>query len=315
MDHDQLFKLLLQTFFREFLQVFAPDLHRNLIRATIHFLDKELIRRQGGLRKTKLVDLVARVKLGRGEGFVLVHIEHQARRERDIGRRLFLYAAWLIQRYGLPVYPILLTSYDQPRDAEPSVYQMVVGGFRVLDFRFRVVQLNRLSWRSYARTRNPAAAALMAKMRISLRDRPRVKLQILRLLATFRLEPAKMELIAGFMENYLALNAKEELAFQASLDKVESSKEREQVMELMTSWERKGRQQGIRQGRVEGRVEGRQEGREEGRQEGTLTGKIQLMQELLALPVTPVSSLSGKPAGELRKLAAELREKLRKRGF
>jgi len=307
MNHDQLFKLLLQTFFREFLQVFAPQIHRNLSQATIHFLDKELIRQQGGLRKTKLVDLVARVKLGQGEGFVLLHIEHQARRERDIGRRLFLYAAWLMQRYGLPVYPILLTSYDQPREPEPSRYEMAVSGFRVLDFRFRVVQLNRLNWRSYARTRNPAAAALMAKMRISARERPKVKLQILRLLATFRLEPARMELIAGFMENYLALNAKEELAFQASLDKVESSKEREQVMELMTSWERKGRQEGIR--------EGRQEGRQEGREQGTLTGQIRLMQELLGLSVTSLSSLNGKPTSELRKLATELREKLRKRGF
>ena len=53
-----------------------------------------------------------------------------------------------------------------------------------------------------------------------------------------------MELIAGFMENYLALNAKEELAFQAGLDKIEDNRAKQRVMELMTSWERKGRQEG-----------------------------------------------------------------------
>lgn len=61
----------------------------------------------------------------------------------------------------------------------------------------------------------------------------------------------KMDLIAGFMENYLALDAKEELDFQAALDKIKSSKERESVMELMTSWERKGRQEGRQEGRLD----------------------------------------------------------------
>ena len=59
-----------------------------------------------------------------------------------------------------------------------------------------------------------------------------------------------MDLIAGFMENYLALNAKEELAFQKALDKIETNIEREAVMELMTSWERKGRQEGRQEGRL-----------------------------------------------------------------
>jgi hypothetical protein len=211
-SHDQLFKILLQTFFREFLEVFVPEVHQALTGSEIHFLDKELVRARGAQRETKLVDLVARVRLKDGEGFILVHVEHQARRQREIGRRMFLYAAWLLQRYGLPVYPVLLTSYDVPHAIEPNTYRMKVRGLRVLDFRYRVVQLNRLNWRKYIRLRNPAAAALMARMRIARRDRVRVKLQILRLLTTLRLQPEKMELIAGFMENYLALSAKEELA-------------------------------------------------------------------------------------------------------
>jgi len=54
-----------------------------------------------------------------------------------------------------------------------------------------------------------------------------------------------MDLIAGFMENYLGLSAKEELEFQNTLDKNPDSKEKQTVMELMTSWERKGRQEGL----------------------------------------------------------------------
>jgi predicted transposase YdaD len=249
-NHDQLFKLLLQTFFREFLEVFVPRIYRAMEPAHIHFLDKELIRAQGAQRKTKLVDLVARVRLADKDGFVMVHIEHQARRARDLGRRMFLYAAWLMQRYGLPVYPVLVASYAQPRDAEPDRYRMEIRGFRVLEFRYRVVQLNRLRWRAYARFKNPAATALLAKMRIEPKDRVKVKLQVLRLMATLRLEPAKMDLIAGFMETYLALTAKEELAFQQAVLRIQDSKEKQSVMELMTSWERKGRQEGRQEGRL-----------------------------------------------------------------
>jgi hypothetical protein len=190
------------------------------------------------------VDLVARVRFHGQEGFVLVHVEHQGRRDRQIGLRLFLYAAWLIERYGLPVYPILLTSYDTPRSPEPDRFALPVRGFGLRDFGYRVVQLNRMNWRDFVRRPNPAAAALMAKMNIRPEDRVRAKLQILRLLATMRLDPEKMDLIAGFVENYLTLTAKEELAFERELDKLDDNEQKASVMELMTSWERKGRQEG-----------------------------------------------------------------------
>jgi hypothetical protein len=60
----------------------------------------------------------------------------------------------------------------------------------------------------------------MAKMNIRSEERVTVRLQIRRLMATMRLERDKMDLIAGFMENYLALTANEELAFQRELAKL-----------------------------------------------------------------------------------------------
>src|SRR5436309_5300165 len=159
--HDHPFKLLLQTFFVEFLDAFARDIHRDLNRKTIQFLDKELIRAQRDRHQAKVVDLVARARLRGEESFVLVHIEHQSQRDRQIGLRLFLYAAWLIERYRLPVYPILLTSYDTPRTAEPDRFALPVRGFGLRDFGYRVVQLNRMNWRDFVRRPNPAAAALI----------------------------------------------------------------------------------------------------------------------------------------------------------
>ena len=47
----------------------------------------------------------------------------------------------------------------------------------------------------------------MAKMKIAPKDRPKVRLECLRLLATLKLDPARSQLIGGFIAAYLKLNA------------------------------------------------------------------------------------------------------------
>src|SRR5262245_32440064 len=124
--HDQHFKKLLRTFFRPFLAAFVPELHHELGPEAIVFLDKELIHDRRGRRRTRLVDLVARVSLRGEASFVLVHIEHQARPDPRIGWRLLCYAVRLTEEYGLAVYPILLTSYDRPSAPVPDRFAMEV---------------------------------------------------------------------------------------------------------------------------------------------------------------------------------------------
>ena len=56
----------------------------------------------------------------------------------------------------------------------------------VLDFNFKAIQLNRLSWRDFLTQLNPVAAALMSKMNIPTEERPQVKAECLQLLATLK---------------------------------------------------------------------------------------------------------------------------------
>ena len=65
----------------------------------------------------------------------------------------------------------------------------------------------------YVGRANPVASALMARMRIPAGERPRVKLECLRLLVGLRLEPAQQRLISGFVDTYLPLNEAEGLQF------------------------------------------------------------------------------------------------------
>lgn len=59
---------------------------------------------------------------------------------------------------------------------------------------------------------NPVAAALMVKMKIAPQDRPKVKAECLRLLATLRLDPARSQLISG-VDTDLRLSATEVRVF------------------------------------------------------------------------------------------------------
>jgi hypothetical protein len=58
-------------------------------------------------------------------------------------------------------------------------------------------------------------------MKIAPKERLRVKVECLRLLATLRLNPAKMQLISGFIDTYLRLNVAEQQVFQAEIAKIE----------------------------------------------------------------------------------------------
>jgi len=117
----------------------------------------------------------------------------------------------------------------------------------VLEFSYVAIQLNRLNWRDFLQQQNPVAVALMAKMKIQPKERAKVKAECLRLLATLRLDPARMQLISGFVDTYLRLNEEEEAIFKAEIDTI-GLVEEEQVMEIVTSWMERGINQGLRQG-------------------------------------------------------------------
>jgi Domain of unknown function (DUF4351) len=249
-DHDQLFKQLLTTFFIEFLELFTPEFFAAIDPASLEILPLEYFTDiDAGERKA--MDVIIRVNLlGRPNApassrvSVVVNCEHQSTTKADFNRRLFFYFAQLHRKYLQPVYPIALFSFDEPYRPEKDSYQVRVPGLQVMDFNFLTIQLNRLDWRAFLTQRNPVAAALMSKMKIDSGDRPRVKVECLRMIANLKLDKARTFLISGFIDNYLRLNPIEEQQFQVEVDKIKLPTERENVMELTTSWMEKGIVQG-----------------------------------------------------------------------
>jgi len=253
-DHDRLFKELIETFFLDFVDLFLPEVSEYLERDSISFLDKELFTDVTS-GESHEADLVVKGRFRGKEAFFLIHIEAQSTREQGFARRMFRYFGRLYDKFDLPVYPVAVFSYDAPLTPEEETHTVAFPGRTVLNFSYHAIQLNRLNWRDFMDQRNPVAAALMAKMRIAAEDRAKVKLECLRLLATLRLDPARMRLISGFVDMYLRLTASENELFERELATT-SQDAKETIMEIVTSWMEAGITQGIQQGMQQGMQRG-----------------------------------------------------------
>jgi chorismate mutase len=250
-DHDQLFKQLIGTFFLEFLDLFVPELADKIDRNNLEFLPQEYFTDiiEGDRRA---MDLVVRVNLRRrpnepevGKVWAIIDCEHQSSSEANFQRRIFFYFAQLHREYLEPVYPIAIFSFDEPKRQEQDKYRVRLPGLDVLEFNFLRIQLNQLNWRDFLKQKNPVAAALMSKMRIEKQDRAKVKVECLRAIATLKLDPARVSILSGFVDSYLSLNAMEEVEFRREVASIKKETEKERVMQIVTSWMEQGIEQGV----------------------------------------------------------------------
>ncbi|KZL48779.1 DUF4351 domain-containing protein [Nodularia spumigena] len=244
-DHDRLFKELLTTFFVEFLELFLPEVLTYLERDSIEFLDKEVFTDVTAGERYE-ADLIVKAKFLGQDSCFLIHVENQSSKQASFDKRMFRYFSRLYEKFDIPVYPIVLLSYDSPKTPETNVHQVAFPHKVILQFNYDVIQLNQLNWRDFLRQKNPVATALMAKMNIAPAERRQVKFECLRLLATLKLDPARMRLISGFIDTYLRLSPQEQELLQADIATIEP-RQQEEVMEIVTSWMEEGIEQGKEQ--------------------------------------------------------------------
>ena len=245
-DHDRLFKELISTFFIEFIELFFPQVLEYIDTESIIFLDKEIFTDVTAGDKYE-TDLIAKAKFLGQPSYFVIHIEAESGARPKFNQRMFRYFARLDEKLDLPIYPIVIFSYDSPKTVAVNNYQINFPDFEVLKFNYQVVQLNQLNWRDFLTRQNPVASALMSKMSIAPEDRPKVKAECLRLLVTLKLNPAKMQLISGFIDTYLRLNKIEEDKFQIEVGTL-ITEEKEEVMQIVTSWMEEGIEKGIERG-------------------------------------------------------------------
>src|SRR3954471_16572248 len=106
MDHDRLFKQLLQTFFLEFVELFLPEIYAYLDPTSIEFLDKEIFTDIVSGERHE-VDLVVKCRFRGRETFFLIHIENESSARGTISKRMFRYFARLDEKYDIAIYPVV----------------------------------------------------------------------------------------------------------------------------------------------------------------------------------------------------------------
>ncbi|MBE9198184.1 MULTISPECIES: DUF4351 domain-containing protein [unclassified Nodularia (in: cyanobacteria)] len=237
-DHDRLFKELLTTFFVEFLELFLPEVLTYLEQDSIEFLDKEVFTDVTAGERYE-ADLIVKVKFLGQDSCFLIHVENQSSKQPSFDKRMFRYFSRLYEKFDIPVYPVVLLSYDSPKTPETNVHEIAFPHKVILQFNYDVIQLNQLNWRDFLRQQNPVATALMAKMNIAPAERRQVKFECLRLLATLKLDPARMRLISGFIDTYLRLSPQEQKLLEDDIATIEP-RQQEEVMQIVTSWMEEG---------------------------------------------------------------------------
>ena len=311
--HDEALKKLLQTFFKEFIELFFPELDRLLDHRQTRFLMQELLVDIVG-HESRELDLLLETKYTELDAYVLIHFEPQSYRDADFHERMFIYFGRLFERHRKEhklIIPIAIFTADDVKD-EPDSVTMEIPGHEILRFQFLKVELLNQNWRQFIQSDNPVAAALLAKMGYNEIERRQVRIAYMRMLLRLRnkLDDAKIALIMSVADLYYRPEKEEEEAILREL-REQYPEEGETIMELMPAWTKwakeEGLQEGLQEGLREGMEKGRKEGRREGRREGRQEERQAIIRKLLDKGHSPeeIADTLELPVDEVRKLGKQ----------
>ena len=176
----------------------------------------------------------------------MIHIEVQARPEKDFAKRMYEYYALLQLRYRVPVFPIAMYLRGGEGLTEEE-YRVVLFGNEQLRFRYMSVGLAQLEPEEYLE-KSPLGAALAALMnRARAADPFELRVAILRKIGRSVLDDARKFLLVNVVETYFELSKEQEDSFRQLLSK----KGYREVEEMEVTWADKMMERGLIQGKRE----------------------------------------------------------------
>ena len=249
MDHDQLFKELLQAFFREFMELFFSDVAMRLDFDRVTFLNQEAFT-DTPVGERRNSDFVAKVYTHEGlPELILTHIEVEARRESSFPERMFEYYMLLKLRERLPIYPIVIYLSPGAGGLVTEQHAETLFGEEINVFRYKAVGLPDLNADDYQELDNPLGPALSALMKTSRLGKVAQKYQCLRAMATSQIDDARKALLTNIVDSYLRLNPHEADEFEQLI--VDPNEQ--EVGEMISVYEQRGIDKGVLQGVVRGK--------------------------------------------------------------
>jgi hypothetical protein len=240
-DHDRLFKMLLRAFFPGFLRLVVPAIAERLDLERASFLDKELLTGAPGAGRRE-ADLLARVPIRRG-GFLLVHVEIEARARSRMPQRLRAYASRIQAVYGGQVLSILVNLRGGPSGVHHATLEDPLSAPELSPFRYVAFGLSGcLGAESLARE-EPLAWALAALMSTGAASRATYKLACQRRIAEARLPDDHRILLMDFVEAYLELTTQD-----AEEYRILTARNRREGTAMWMTWSERLKAEGKREG-------------------------------------------------------------------
>ncbi len=261
-NHDQLWRELIQQVPKELLTLVAPDLAARIdasqisLQAEKHYLDSP----EGRPRR---LDLVSRVReKGSPTDDAVLHIEVQLEFRARLPPRWWRYNRVLFLRHGLPVHTIVVYLRGGPPGVARSVYRETSLGREVASFRYLSLGLSRASAEELLARPEPLAWAFAALTRSgSHQRRTRLRLACLRRIAGAPdLDEQRRFQLFNCVATYIDLGGSAKAEYEALLAEHGNS----EVQAMMMTWAEQIEARAEERGKAAGYARGIREGREEG---------------------------------------------------
>ena len=266
MEYDSLFKQLLKTFFRSFMELFFPEVAARIQWNSIEFVDKE---EQGQAAEGnsehqsfhRSADIVVKVAtLDESEELILIHVEVENPWRSTFPFRMFEYFALLRLSHRLSIFPIAILPERRIKPFEVETYSEELFGHKMLTYSYFHIGLPGLCIDNYWSDENPVSWAFSAFMDRRDRDKVPLMAECYRRIYEGSLSDNEKILLLDFIRTYYQLTPDEDTAFQNLL----RQKTYREVKEMELSYYGKLRQEATHEGRQKGLQQGRQEGLQQG---------------------------------------------------
>jgi hypothetical protein len=224
MDHDQRFKLLIQEFFDDFLDLFFHQWAERLDTSQVEWLDKEVFPDPPeGPRR--ILDLVAKLPTRQGvagqrpgepeQWLALIHIEIESPdKVAPLRPRMFHSYVYLRDKYGLPVLPIGLYLKVGLEGIGQDTYEENFWELDTLRFKYLYVGLPALDALEYLQGTNWLGVALAALMKIPKDRIAWLGAEALQRITTAPVPDQKRFLLGECVQAYLPMDEEQQRVFE-----------------------------------------------------------------------------------------------------
>jgi len=261
-DYDSPWKKALETYFKEFIAFFFPNVASDVDWGMPHvFLDQELqqVTRGAAIGRRAVDKLVQLHRKNGSQAWVLVHIEVQAQYDTDFPKRMYVYNYRIYDQFDRQVASLAILADDRPA-WRPDHFSYDLWGSKA-GLWFPVLKLLDYAerWEVLEQSENPFASVVMAHLKAmetarNTEGRYQWKLYLIKRL--YRLNYGKEDVIRlfEFIDWIMVLPKALEKALWTEIQSVEEKKKMAYVSSVEKIGIEKGMQQGMQQGMLQGEL-------------------------------------------------------------